>query len=114
MSPSHSGRSLTPIEDAIPPLLKSLPHMLENEAVPLEQALGRIVGSEVTAPINVPPHANSAMDGYALKAADSKGVQGLMQVSQRIAAGQVGEPLQAGTAARIFTGAPVKDRKSVV
>lgn len=107
MSPSHSGRSLTPIEDAIPPLLKSLPHMLENEAVPLEQALGRIVGSEVTAPINVPPHANSAMDGYALKAADSKGVQGLMQVSQRIAAGQVGEPLQAGTAARIFTGAPL-------
>lgn len=107
MSPSHSGRSLTPIEDAIPPLLQSLPHMLENEAVPLEQALGRIVGSEVTAPINVPPHANSAMDGYALRAADSKGAEGLMQVSQRIAAGQVGEPLQAGTAARIFTGAPL-------
>ncbi|HBJ89201.1 MAG TPA: molybdopterin molybdenumtransferase MoeA, partial [Gammaproteobacteria bacterium] len=107
MPPSHPGKPLTPIEAAIPPLLQSLPQMLEVEAVPLEQALGRIVGSDVAAPINVPPHANSAMDGYALRAADSQGARGLVQVSQRIAAGQVGEPLQAGTAARIFTGAPL-------
>ena len=107
MPPSHPGKPLTPIEAAIPPLLQSLPQMLEVEAVPMEQALGRIVGSDVAAPINVPPHANSAMDGYALRAADSQGARGLVQVSQRIAAGQVGEPLQAGTAARIFTGAPL-------
>jgi molybdopterin molybdotransferase len=107
MPPSHPGKPLTPIEAAIPPLLQSLPQMLEVEAVPLEQALGRIVGSDVAAPINVPPHANSAMDGYALRAADSQGARGFVQVSQRIAAGQVGEPLQAGTAARIFTGAPL-------
>lgn len=103
MPPSHRCKPLTPIEAAIPPLLQSLPQILEIEAVPLEQALGRIIGSDVAAKINVPPHANSAMDGYALRAADSQ-PRGLVQVSQRIAAGQVGEPLQAGTAARISPG----------
>jgi len=107
MPQSHPGKPLTPIEAVIPPLLQSLPQMLEVEAVPLEQALARILGRDVTAPINVPPHANSAMDGYALRAADSQSARGLVQVSQRIAAGQVGEPLQTGTAARIFTGAPL-------
>jgi len=51
--------------------------------------------------------ANSAMDGYALRAADSVDPERDLAVSQRIAAGQVGARLEAGTAARIFTGAPM-------
>ena len=96
-----------PIAEAIPPLLQSLPAMLENESVSLLQAAGRIIGADVHAPINVPPHANSAMDGYAVRAEDSLDEKKQLPVSQRIPAGQVGEPLQPGTAARIFTGAPL-------
>jgi molybdopterin molybdotransferase len=50
---------------------------------------------------------NSAMDGYAVRVADVTVAGVRLPVSQRILAGAVGEPLQPGTAARIFTGAPV-------
>ena len=56
--------------------------------------------------IDVPPHANSAMDGYAVRAAEfSK--ERIFPVSQRIAAGEVGTALNTGSVARIFTGAPL-------
>ena len=82
----------------------------DNEQIALEDALGRIVAADVTAPIDVPGHANSAMDGYAVRAADipTDGVAKL-RVTQRITAGGVGSPLAAGEAARIFTGAPIPE-----
>ena len=76
------------------------------ETIATEAALGRILASDQVAAIDVPPWDNSAMDGYAVRAAECHG-QPCLPVSQRIAAGQSGEPLQAGTAARIFTGAPI-------
>ena len=76
----------------------------------LEDALGRIVAADVRAPIDVPGHANSAMDGYAVRAADiPDDGEATLRVTQRIAAGEVGSPLAAGEAARIFTGAPVPE-----
>jgi molybdopterin molybdotransferase len=76
------------------------------EVVTLDSALGRVLGKGVVSSVTVPPLDNSAMDGYAVRAAEVEaGVP--MWVSQRIAAGRVGEALQAGTAARIFTGAPI-------
>ncbi len=74
------------------------------ESVSLEHAVGRYLAEAQQAAIDVPPADNSAMDGYALRAADVQ-PGGVLPVSQRIAAGTVGQQLQPGTAARIFTGA---------
>ncbi|WP_339616628.1 gephyrin-like molybdotransferase Glp [uncultured Gilvimarinus sp.] len=75
-----------------------------TQMMPLLQACGRILAQDVVAGINVPPAANSAMDGYALAAADAR-LGAVLTVSQRIGAGSVAQPLAAGTCARILTGA---------
>ncbi|MCH8180627.1 MAG: molybdopterin molybdotransferase MoeA [Proteobacteria bacterium] len=80
------------------------------QGLPTEQALGRVLAEDIVSTVAVPPHDNSAMDGYALRVADLDGAGGpgsALPVSQRIAAGQVGATLQPGSCARIFTGAPV-------
>ena len=78
-----------------------------SEAVATLAALGRVLATDVTSEVAVPPLDNSAMDGYAVRSADITSAGVRLPVSQRIAAGSVGEPLLPGTAARIFTGAPV-------
>ena len=81
-----------------------------KERVAIERALGRIIAQDVVAPIDVPGHANSAMDGYAVRAADvPDDGEAALRVTQRIAAGQIGSALAAGEAARIFTGAPIPE-----
>ena len=71
------------------------------------EALGRVLALDVRSTLDVPPADNSAMDGYALRHGDLAGPGTMLPVSQRIAAGHVGTPLMPGTAARIFTGAPI-------
>jgi molybdopterin molybdotransferase len=78
-----------------------------TETVAITAALGRVLAVRQTSTITVPPLDNSAMDGYAVRLADVVQVGVTLPVSQRILAGAVGQPLAAGTAARIFTGAPV-------
>lgn len=105
-------------DKAYPPLLsvdEALDFLLRG-AEPVEgvercltaDALGRVLAAEQISEIKVPPNDNSAMDGYAVRAADLN-PQGdtLLPVSQRIQAGGMGGPLQNNTAARIFTGAPI-------
>ena len=88
-------------------LLERAVGVTETETVSVTDALERVLAAPQTSAITVPPLDNSAMDGYAVRVADVV-VAGLrLQVSQRILAGAVGTPLQPGTAARIFTGAPV-------
>jgi len=79
-----------------------------TETVATGEALGRVLAQTQRSAINVPPAHNSAMDGYAVTAADvaAEGDTRL-PVTQRIAAGSTGRPLARGTAARIFTGAPI-------
>jgi molybdopterin molybdotransferase len=79
----------------------------QTEQVSTFDALGRVLGADVASTLNVPPEDNTAMDGYALRAADVPVAGTLLPVAQRIPAGHVGQPLQAGTAARIFTGGQV-------
>jgi len=79
----------------------------ETETVAISAALGRVLAVPQTSAITVPPLDNSAMDGYAVRLADVAKPGVRLPVSQRIQAGAVGQPLTAGTAARIFTGAPV-------
>jgi molybdopterin molybdotransferase len=88
-------------------LLERAYGVTETETVALTDALGRVLAAPQTSAITVPPMDNSAMDGYAVRVADVTVAGVRLPVSQRILAGAVGEPLQPGTAARIFTGAPV-------
>jgi molybdopterin molybdotransferase len=88
-------------------LLERAHGVTETETVALTDALGRVLAAPQTSAITVPPMDNSAMDGYAVRVADVTVAGVRLPVSQRILAGAVGEPLQPGTAARIFTGAPV-------
>jgi molybdopterin molybdotransferase len=75
----------------------------EVEPVPALEATGRVLARAQRSTLDVPPMDNSAMDGYAVRAADGP----RLKVAQKIMAGSVGKPLEPGTAARIFTGAPV-------
>ncbi|MBK1714118.1 molybdopterin molybdotransferase MoeA [Rubrivivax gelatinosus] len=84
------------------------PHrIVETESVPSVDALGRMLAVDVLSMIDVPPGDNSSMDGWAVNTADVPAAGTVLPVSQRIPAGVVGQPLQRGTAARIFTGAQI-------
>lgn len=104
---SSFRNKLTPLDEALARVLASLPTIAESESVPVEAALGRVLAEDCIARVSVPPHDNSAMDGYAVIAAEVQDAPVRLPVAQRIAAGQVGEKLESGTAARIFTGAPL-------
>ena len=94
-------------ENAIAQLLQNARPVADVETLPLRAALGRVLAEPLVSRIDVPGWDYSAMDGYALRAADvSSSDQGL-RVPQRLPAGAEAEPLSAGTAARIFTGAPI-------
>ncbi len=101
-------------DEAVVQLLAAAKSLSETEALPIEQALGRILASPVSSGINVPGWDNSAMDGYAVRFQDLTGNGVKLPVSQRIPAGQAGEPLLPGTAARIFTGAPIPENADTV
>lgn len=79
----------------------------EIEQIDTLSAAGRVLAQSLRAPFDQPPMDNSAMDGYALRAADVPAPGTRLPVSQRIPAGSVGHELAPGTAARIFTGAPL-------
>lgn len=79
---------------------------LPEETIPLAQARGRILAADTAARVDVPPAANSAMDGYAFQIPDGPAPWRL-PISQTIAAGSAPQPLQPGTAARIFTGGEI-------
>ena len=96
-------------QEAIDFLLARVTPIAETETVPIEAALGRVLAAPVTSTIDVPGWDNSAMDGYAIRHADLAAHGGRLPVSQRIPAGIEGAPLEPGTAARIFTGAPAPE-----
>ncbi|CAD5199785.1 gephyrin-like molybdotransferase Glp [Pseudomonas sp. FEN] len=101
------GGALMPVEVALARLLElaEAAPIRESQSVPLAQVDGRVLAADLVSSLDLPPWPNSAMDGYALCVSDWHGEP--LPVSQRIFAGQVPEPLQPGTCARIFTGAPV-------
>ena len=91
-------------------LLRELEPLAGTEKVPLAAGLNRVLAADVAAPFDVPGHTNAAVDGYAF----AHGVASPVAVSQRITAGAAGAPLERGTAARIFTGAPLPDGADTV
>lgn len=96
--------SATQLLDA---LLERARAVSETQTVAVAAALGRVLAAPQISAITVPPLDNSAMDGYAARMADLTAAGVKLPVSQRIQAGEVGVPLAPGSAARIFTGAPV-------
>lgn len=87
-------------------------HLLDNETVSLASAGGRTLGSPISAGFNVPPFANSSMDGFAVVSRDtehaSADAPAVLRVTQRIAAGSgSSETVRSGCCARIMTGAPL-------
>ena len=104
---------------ALRSVAETLHHLLADvpswglESRELAQALGAILALDVYAQVDVPPADNSAMDGYALRATDLL-ERKLLAISQRIPAGAIPSALEAGTAARIFTGASIPDGADVV
>jgi molybdopterin molybdotransferase len=80
--------------------------------IPLDDALGAVLAEPVVSPLDIPPHTNSAMDGYAARGEDVRGASAdhpaRLRVVEQIAAGQFPTiAIQPGEAARIFTGAPL-------
>ena len=106
-APSPPRKPLLPLDDALAQLLAAVSPLTSTEQVSTFDADGRVLAADVVSELQVPSFDNSAMDGYAVRAEDLMFGSNELRVTQRIAAGGVGEHLQAGTAARIFTGAPV-------
>ena len=100
-----------------PPMLtaqQALDHLLshakpveESESIPMQATLGRVLAENVSSLVDVPPLDNTSMDGYAVRTADTQNSGSILRIAQRIPAGSVGIQLEPGTAARIFTGAPI-------
>ncbi len=79
----------------------------EVEKVAMQSALGRVLAENVNSLVDVLPLDNTSMDGYAVRCTDTTSVGSTLKIAQRIPAGSMGTQLEPGTAARIFTGAPV-------
>ena len=94
-------------QQALDHLLSHAKPVAEIERIPMQSTLGRVLAENVNSLVDVPPLDNTAMDGYAVRTADTQNPGSVLKIAQRIPAGSVGTELQAGTAARIFTGAPV-------
>ncbi len=103
---AHEGGQL-PLDDALALIKSRLRPVAEVESVPIGEACGRILAEDLVAPIDVPPHDNSAVDGYAVFFGDLAAAgETPLPVGGRAAAGQgLGRPARRGEAVRIFTGA---------
>jgi molybdopterin molybdotransferase len=98
-----------PVDEARARLVSRAPR-LADEAVPLADLPGRVLAADVLAPHDLPRHANSSMDGYALRAAEP----GPWRLAPGILAGDDPPPLAPGTAAPIATGGVVPEGADAV
>ncbi|MBI1809171.1 MAG: molybdopterin molybdotransferase MoeA [Gemmatimonadetes bacterium] len=104
----HADTQLT-VADAVERVLRDVP-VLEAEEVPLRGAHGLVLAADVVSPITLPPWNNSAMDGYAVHAADLASLPTTLPVLETVRAGGIAtHPLPRGHAIRIMTGAPVPE-----
>ena len=98
---------LLSVDEALERLLAGARPVTGTETVATIAATGRVLAQAQASALDVPPLDNTSMDGYAVRSADCASGAARLRVAQRIAAGAVGKALEPGTAARIFTGAPI-------
>lgn len=109
---AHDGTLLS-VEEAAALVSARVAPLHGTEVVPLRAARGRVLAEELTAPADLPPFANSAVDGYAFRRADLP-PDATLPLAARIAAGQPAALLPPGCAARILTGAPLPEGADAV
>lgn len=107
----HVDEDMLSVEEAYQQIISCF-SPLDTETVPLVEALGRVLAVDVRSPLDLPPLANSAMDGYAVRRDDidgaGAGAPRKLAVIGLVAAGQVSsQTVTSGTAIRIMTGAPI-------
>lgn len=101
------NQSLMPVETAIDTLIEQTHTISQTEIVSLEKAMHRITATDIHSPINVPPFANSAMDGYALRIEDLQQNKALPLVGKSMAGLPFNAELPENSCIRIMTGAVV-------
>ncbi|HEX8612401.1 MAG TPA: gephyrin-like molybdotransferase Glp [Telluria sp.] len=116
-SPNESHKTCPPmlsVREALDFLEAAARPVQETEVVQTLGANGRVLAATQVSTIDVPSADNTQMDGYAVRAADCASGAATLTVTQRIPAGTVGQPLEPGTAARIFTGAMIPQEADAV
>ena len=101
------NQTMRSLDQALDQILSAARPVLEVEQIDTLDCVGRVLAAPICSAIDVPPRDNSMMDGYAVSRLDVMASGAKLKVAQRIAAGSIGHALERGTAARIFTGAPV-------
>jgi molybdopterin molybdotransferase len=105
--------SLLPVEDALRRLLRGA-EPVSPETLPLAEANGRILSSDLIALRTQPPFAASAMDGYAVRSSEAQVGAALQVIGESRAGHRFPGRISAGQAVRIFTGAPVPDGSDAI
>jgi molybdopterin molybdotransferase len=110
------GGPMMSVDEAVAIIAARVTAVQEVETVDLKNADGRILAAGISAPLPLPPFANSAVDGYAVRSSDLSGdAEQTFPVSGRIQAGaSAQEPVRPGHAMRIFTGAPMPEGADTV
>jgi molybdopterin molybdotransferase len=110
------GGTLLSVDAALALIRERVTPVVGTESVPLAEASGRILARELVAVMDLPPHANSAVDGYAIAHADLfPDRDTVLPVTGRAAAGHpLGRAIEGGEAIRIFTGAPMPEGADTV
>lgn len=111
---NQPAAALKTLDEALAQLLGHAVPLAGAETISTFDADRRVLARDAVSALQVPALDNSAMDGYALRCADVPAIGAVLPVSQRIAAGSTGLPLAPGSAARIFTGAPVPEGADAV
>lgn len=106
--------SLTPVPIALTALIDSVPGVMPAETLPLANCAGRVLAEDLKALRTQPPFANSAMDGYAVRADDLVVGAGLRVIGESAAGRSFNGSLAAGDAVRIFTGAPLPEGSDTI
>jgi molybdopterin molybdotransferase len=100
-------KPLMALDAALAELLARVTPLAATETLATVMADRRVLAQDLVSALHVPPQDNASMDGYAVRVADIRQAGEVLPVGQRVAAGHPAQPLQPGTCARIFTGAPV-------
>jgi molybdopterin molybdotransferase len=110
------GAALLRVDQALALIDTRVVRVVAGETVPLRAAQGRILATDIVAAMDLPPHGNSAVDGYAVRHADLfQDRETELPVGGRAAAGHpLTRAIRAGEAIRIFTGAPMPDGADTV
>ena len=110
------GGTLLSVDAALALIAERVTPVVEAETVPLMEAAGRILAQDLVAGMDLPPHPNSAVDGYAIAHADLQPDRDtVLPVTGRAAAGHpLGRDIERGEAIRIFTGAPMPEGADTV